>query len=197
LVEPPVWNFGGGTALFVHLNHRISYDVDIFVRSSDVVADLAPNRNATTKRLLGERKYDYPGNYLKLRMDEGEIDFIVASYRTREQPFFEWEFDGRIVKIETPWETIAKKIFFRPSNFKVRDMFDMIAVMARHPDKLADALTEVADKIPLLYDRIRLMAPYYEMEAARDINPTESGARFMTSTVPTDLLTFLKGHILG
>src|SRR3546814_2305706 len=53
LKEPPKWTFGGGTALAVFYEHRISYDVDIFLSNAEAVTDLSPARNPATKALLG------------------------------------------------------------------------------------------------------------------------------------------------
>src|SRR3546814_5482440 len=50
LKEPPKWTFGGGTALAVFYEHRISYDVDIFLSNAEAVTDLSPARNPATKR---------------------------------------------------------------------------------------------------------------------------------------------------
>src|SRR3546814_18377632 len=57
LKEPPKWTFGGGTALAVFYEHRISYDVDIFLSNAEAVTDLSPARNPATKALLGEHGY--------------------------------------------------------------------------------------------------------------------------------------------
>ncbi|HEY9539475.1 MAG TPA: nucleotidyl transferase AbiEii/AbiGii toxin family protein [Kiloniellaceae bacterium] len=84
LKEPPKWTFGGGTALAVFYEHRISYDVDIFLSNAEAVTDLSPARNPATKALLGEHGYQFPGNYLKLELDRGEIDFILGGRRTAE-----------------------------------------------------------------------------------------------------------------
>src|ERR1700716_2522585 len=48
---PGSWTFGGGTALAQILAHRISCDVDIFLDSSTVLKNLAPNINPVTKSL--------------------------------------------------------------------------------------------------------------------------------------------------
>lgn len=48
---PGSWTFGDGTALAQILGHRISYDVDIFLDSSTVLKNLAPNINPVTKSL--------------------------------------------------------------------------------------------------------------------------------------------------
>src|SRR3546814_8339789 len=73
---------GGGTALAVFYEHRISYDVDIFLSNAEAVTDLSPARNPATKALLGEHGYQFPGNYLKLELDRGETDFILGGRRT-------------------------------------------------------------------------------------------------------------------
>jgi len=39
------------------------------------------------------RGYQFPGNYLKLQLESGEIDFIVAGRRTSD-PVQGWEFEG-------------------------------------------------------------------------------------------------------
>ncbi len=74
---PGSWTFGGGTALAQILGHRISYDVDIFLDSSTVLKNLAPNINQVTKSLCDT--WQWPGRYLKLILrDVGEIDFLNA-----------------------------------------------------------------------------------------------------------------------
>src|ERR1700752_3175819 len=117
LKEPPRWSFGGGTSLVVFYDHRISYDVAIFVASSDTLPELSPARNPATKALLAGRSYQFPGNYLKIQLESGEIDFIVAGRRTA-NPVQSWEFEGHAIEIDTPWETAIKKMFYRPSTFK-------------------------------------------------------------------------------
>jgi len=115
-----VWR---GTALAAHFDHRISYDVDIFMPNADWISDLAPNANPKTRALIGDRKYEFPGNYLKLKLDAGEIDFIVASKRTN-QPTQAWDFEGRTIPIETPWEIAATAdrgvAHLKPSTFRGR-----------------------------------------------------------------------------
>src|ERR1700741_817102 len=72
---PGPWTFGGGTALAQILSHRISYGVYIFLDSSTVLKNLAPNMNPATKWLCDT--WQWPGRYLKLILrDIGEIDFL-------------------------------------------------------------------------------------------------------------------------
>ncbi|MBK1836353.1 nucleotidyl transferase AbiEii/AbiGii toxin family protein [Azospirillum sp. YIM B02556] len=191
LPDRPRWSFGGGTALAVQYDHRVSYDIDIFVRDSDVLRDLTPARNATTRALLAGRGFEYPGNYLKLNLEGGEIDFIVAGRRT-ETPTRPWIFDGEEILIETPWEIAIKKIFYRPSSFKIRDLFDLAAVLERDPADLAASLPEVEDRLDKVIDRVERLVPDYAETAASDINPTVGGQRYMTRDAAERALSFLK-----
>src|SRR3546814_17529252 len=84
LKEPPTWTFGGGTALAVFYEHRISYDIDIFLSKADAVSDLSPARNPATKALLGEHGSQFPGKYLKQALDRGEIVLGRETCRERE-----------------------------------------------------------------------------------------------------------------
>lgn len=105
------FSFGGGTALAVHLEHRVSYDIDVFYRSADVFDYYDPNKNAAVKALIEAHRgsWQYLGNYLKLELpDTGEIDIFISKFMT-EMPTSDWSFRQWMVKLETPAEIIAKK----------------------------------------------------------------------------------------
>jgi len=138
-LETP-WTLGGGTALFLSLNHRVSYDIDIFLEDPRGLKTIAGNPR--TKRI--SKDWQFPGNYLKLIRQEGEIDFILAAYIT-ENPFFCYDFKGTQVNVETPVEVIAKKIRYRGSNFTIRDTFDFALAVEHDPnlmEKLRRAITQ-------------------------------------------------------
>jgi hypothetical protein len=189
LEEKPRWSFGGGTSLAVFYDHRISYDIDIFVSSSDTLTELSPAGNPATKALLAGRS-QFPGNYLKFQLESGEIDFIVAGRRTT-NPVQSWEFEGRAIDIDTPWETAIKKMFYRPSTFKVRDAFDLAAVVDHHAEQLRSQLIVVEDRLDKLIDRLDALAAAYESLAIDDINPTESGTKYATGEAIQSAILFL------
>jgi hypothetical protein len=191
LTEEVRWSFGGGTALAVHLDHRMSYDVDIFMSNSDWVSDLAPNANPKTRAVIGDRKYEFPGGYLKLKLDAGEIDFIVGSKRTG-QPTQPWDFEGRTILIETPWEIAIKKLFYRPSNFKVRDIFDLAAIIEVDGERLSSFLPVVAERLDKAIDRIDALLDKYEDMARTDVNPTQRGRKYATRAAAQSVLDFLR-----
>ena len=190
LSENPEWTFGGGTSLAVHYDHRTSYDIDVFVRTAQVLTDLSPNKNSATKALLSDRPYQFTGNYLKLELDAGEIDFIIGGNRT-DEPTQRWKIEDRTILIETPWETAIKKIFYRPSTFKIRDVFDLAAVIDHHGNRMRSSLPEIADRLDKLIDRIEALAPVYEKAAKDDVNPTEAGLKYMRADAVHAVLDFL------
>ena len=72
----PKWVLGGGTALMIHAEHRVSKDIDAFIDDSQYLTLLSP-------RLVGDEvweseAYAEAANHLRLIYPEGEIDFIVA-----------------------------------------------------------------------------------------------------------------------
>lgn len=145
--------------------------------------------------MLGGRPHEYPGNYLKLVFAEGEIDFIAAGRRT-DDAVMDWSFEGRAVPLETPWEIAVKKMFHRPSNFKIRDVFDLAAVIDHHPQQLKAVLPEVADRAPRLIDRIDLLRSVYEAQANSDVQPTPTGQKYATAGAIDEVLRFLRTELL-
>jgi hypothetical protein len=159
--------------------------------NADWISDLAPNANPKTRALIGDRKYEFPGNYLKLKLDAGEIDFIVASKRTN-QPTQAWDFEGRTIPIETPWEVGIKKLFYRPSNFKVRDIFDLAAIIEADRKKLSSFLHLVAERLDKAIDRIDALLDRYEEMARTEVYPTERGRKYATRAAAEGVLDFLQ-----
>lgn len=123
-------------------------------------------------------------------MGRGEIDFIVASSRTNESTR-PWNFEGRKIALETPWETAIKKIFYRSSTFKVRDVFDLAAVIDHHAAELRQNLKEVEDRLERLMDRLDAMAQSYANAAVNDINSTELGRKYLTSEAVDSVISLV------
>lgn len=124
------WSFGGGTAMRLFFDHRESNDIDIFVTDAYLVSGLSPRLNDTTERLTAN--YTEQSNFLKLRFPEGEVDFILGG-RISDEPYVSREVRGRVVKVETPLEIVAKKCFYRPDTFNARDVFDLAVLIEREP----------------------------------------------------------------
>lgn len=140
------WSFGGGTALMLQIDHRESFDVDIFVDDPQVLPYLNPQTQEFTLDVNPDA-YSFDGTHaLKIVFDSiGEIDFIVASNLTLE-PVKKTLIRGQKVDLETPAEIIAKKIFYRGASMQPRDMFDIACVLQNtHDNALIHSLQPFKD----------------------------------------------------
>ncbi len=122
------WSFGGGTALMLQIDHRESFDVDIFIDDPQVLPFLNPWTQGYTLSLTPDG-YQFDGTRaLKVVFEKmGEVDFICAAGLTA-SPTRAAKVRGRNIQLETPAEIIAKKICYRGASMQPRDMFDMACV---------------------------------------------------------------------
>lgn len=118
------WEIGGGTVLAHYFNHRLSKDIDIFIPDIQFLGELSPRFNASTEDALD---YIETGNFISLTFPEGKVDFIagaqVSSFKPQKQEFF-----GHAVYLEDPVEIVSKKLFYRGTYLKPRDLFDLAVV---------------------------------------------------------------------
>ena len=70
----PEWILGGGTALMLHADHRLSKDIDAFIDDPQYLGIMSPD----VTDVWDCRTWDKAAHYLKLGYAEGEIDFIVS-----------------------------------------------------------------------------------------------------------------------
>ncbi len=131
------WSFGGGTALMLKYRHRVSKDIDIFLRDPQFIGHVSPRLSPAAEAVTDQ--YEEGGEWVKLRLPGGEIDFIGTGWLTT-TPFQPEEVMGRVVNVETPAEIIAKKVRYRAHTFKARDLFDLATVL----DKAPEAIHEIA-----------------------------------------------------
>jgi hypothetical protein len=122
------WTFGGGTALMLQIGHRDSFDIDIFIDDPQLLSYLHPQ---TQNFSLQPMPDDYTSDGTKalkiIFAHIGEIDFICAASLTDEPASFA-NVRGRLVKLETPTEIIARKICYRGASMQPRDIFDLACV---------------------------------------------------------------------
>jgi hypothetical protein len=141
-----VWTFGGGTALMLHINHRESRDVDIFLPDPQLLALLDPQKNDFEFEV---RPTDYRGDgarFLRLAFETGEIDFIVAPTLTS-SPTAQVAVEGETVLLESIPEIITKKIYHRGSSIMPRDIFDIAAAAEQHEDSVVKELRSYRDEV--------------------------------------------------
>lgn len=150
-----VWALGGGTAMFIQINHRVSYDIDIFFEYTGAIREIA--KNPKIKEV--SQQIQFPGNYLKIERDEGEIDFISAM-NVVDNPHIPYKFCNRQIYIEKIEEIIAKKIKFRGSSFTYRDVFDLSSVLLKYDPHILHKLYEnefLKTEIDNVYKKIKTL----------------------------------------
>lgn len=118
---------GGGTRLMLALDHRISDDIDLFIRDPQWIGYLSPRLNDRFESVV--TGYEESASALKLRCPAGEIDFIVSMSLLGLPDEFAAEVSFALEPIE---EVLAKKLFYRGWALTPRDLFDWRAVTRRH-----------------------------------------------------------------
>jgi len=122
------WTFGGGTALMLQINHRESFDIDIFIDDPQVLPYLNPTTQGYTLQVNPDEYVSDGTHALKIVFAGiGEIDFICAPSLTND-PTSRVAVRGIQVDLETPGEIIAKKVHYRGSSLQPRDMFDIACI---------------------------------------------------------------------
>lgn len=138
----------------LHLDHRDSRDVDLFLGDPHYITFFSPRLNATAESLT--TNYVEQSNFLKLSFPEGEIDFVVAPNLTPD-PTVTMPLEGRAIRVERPAEILAKKVFYRADQLRARDVFDIACVLRREPAVFREIGAFVAPKADAL--RARLAHP--------------------------------------
>lgn len=116
------------------LEHRISHDIDLFMRDPQWIGYITPRLNDRVGAVVSD--YEEAADYIKLNLPEGEIDFIVrgsllglpdeASHETS-------------LPLEPVAEVLAKKLFYRGYALTPRDLFDWWAVEKLMPERVPKA----------------------------------------------------------
>lgn len=142
---PP--RLGGGIRLMLEYRHRISNDVDLFVRDAQWLIHFSPR----THRQFGAdiQSFEESGSALTLNSKIGQIRLNVAQSLLYEMP--ETSRDS-VFALDTCAEVIAKKLFYRGELLTCQDLFDWMTVTGAEPD-----LTQKLSRAGLLRG-IRLLA---------------------------------------
>jgi hypothetical protein len=132
---------GGGTRLMLAMEHRISDDIDLFIRDPQWIGFLTPRLNDSFEHLVNA--YDEGATSLKLKLAEGEIDFIVGMSLLGLPA--EHSLDSQF-SLEPVAEVLAKKLFYRGWALTPRDLFDWWSIETKLPQELTHA-QQLADLI--------------------------------------------------
>jgi hypothetical protein len=93
---PIEFTLGGGTMLMRRYRHRLSKDLDLFVRDVSIIRALSPRTNSLTADLFPD--YEESSNAIKFTFGMSDVDVIAAPSLT--QPAFrESRVAGRMLRI--------------------------------------------------------------------------------------------------
>lgn len=125
---------------------------------------------------------------MKLRCDEGAIDFIVAPDLTTpaHEPL---AVDGEHLVAETPVEIVTKKAFYLAVDLRPRDLFDLAVVIEHVGDGMAPAARVLATKRDVLRERLDILARRWVESAAAEIAVLPAGR---VSVRPRTALPYLQ-----
>jgi len=133
--------------MMLQINHRESRDVDIFLSDPQFLSFLDPQKRDFQFEI---QPTDYDGDgasFQKLAFEGiGEIDFILGHAMTP-SPTIETTVEGEATLLETIPEIITKKIYYRGSGIKPRDIFDIAAAAEQHADSVIEALRSYRSEV--------------------------------------------------
>ncbi|MDP2015620.1 nucleotidyl transferase AbiEii/AbiGii toxin family protein [Hydrogenophaga sp.] len=176
-ISNPFWTFGGGTVLMLRYRHRLSKDIDIFVPDPQYLGFVSPRLSQVAEGITPDY-VEGPG-YVKLLRPEGEIDF-VASPNLTAHAYEEWNFLGRMIRVETSTEIVAKKLWHRGDRATARDLFDLSLVIEREPGALSTAATYLTRHrgvfVQQLHQRQAVLRAQFEEIQTLDYRPTYDDA---------------------
>jgi hypothetical protein len=154
----PDWILGGGTALMLHSDHRLSKDIDAFINDPQYLGIMSPD----VTDVWNCRTWDKAAHYLKLEYAEGEIDFIVSGPLSDLATTFHeidlTDLPARrkiTIEIEHPAEIALKKMHYRPTTLKSRDIFDIAVADSIDHEALVSNLKKISNRKKALIKRMR------------------------------------------
>ncbi len=141
--------FGGGTALAIYyFQHRLSFDIDLFVTDVQVLNYLSPKHWIEETNSFNNSKYIDLSNHIRVleKKNNIKVDVLVTQDASTDyllddsRAIFSSE-----VYVESIEDIIAKKIVYRRNDNLTRDIID-IAISIKHADNILEKLF-VAEKI--------------------------------------------------
>lgn len=168
-VGAPEVAMGGGAVLMMRMRHRLSRDIDLFMRDAQWLARLTPRLNDRIAAIV--RDYSEQANSIKLVLPEGDIDFIVAGRVTEASADETLDFGGHTIMLEATEEILAKKLYYRAGLLKPRDVFDLVAAARVFPSAAEAAVEASASRRQAQLKRLEALAAAPPDQLLRDIAP--------------------------
>ena len=149
--------------------HRLSKDIDLFTYDAQWLSLVNPRLNGKAASLAAA--YQETANAIKITTARGDIDFIVAADVLQKMTRGVMKLGGRDITVDPPSEILAKKLFYRASMFRARDVYDVSAAIDLHPKVAAKAVAATLARRSLLKARLEALRAVPESELLEGIIP--------------------------
>jgi len=141
--------FGGGTALAIYyFQHRLSFDIDLFVTDVQILNYLSPKHWIEETANFNSSKYIDLSNHIRVleKRNNIKVDVLVSQGASSEFLLDDSkDLFCETVYVESAEDIIAKKIVYRRNDNLTRDIID-IAIAINHADNILERLY-LAEKI--------------------------------------------------
>jgi hypothetical protein len=120
--------------MMLHHRHRLSKDIDIFLGDPQWLGYFNPDISDLAEEVCLDSIAT--SGFVKLYLEGGEIDFIVAG-SVSACPTHQESILARDMHVETTTEIVGKKLLYRSDAFTARDLFDLSVALSHDPEGLA------------------------------------------------------------
>lgn len=138
--------FGGGTALAIYyFQHRLSFDIDLFVTDAQLINYLSPKHWIEEATAFNSDSYMDIANHIRVlyRQNNIKVDILVAQDFTGKCLVDDSkELFNDVVYVESIEDIIAKKIVYRRKDNLTRDIID-IAIAIEYADNVLRRLFDL------------------------------------------------------
>jgi predicted nucleotidyltransferase component of viral defense system len=136
--------FGGGTALAIYyFQHRLSFDIDLFVTDVQVLNYLSPKHWIDDTENFNSIKYIDLANHIRVleRKNNIKVDILVTQSSSSKYLLDNSKtiFNSDIY-VESIEDIIAKKIVYRANDNLTRDIIDIAIAITKEDDFLSNML---------------------------------------------------------
>ena len=137
--------FGGGTALAIYyFQHRLSFDIDLFVTDVQILNYLSPKHWIDETNKFNTSKYIDLSNHIRVLEKKNNIKVDVLVSQSASSDYFldnSKDIFCSDVYIESIEDIIAKKIVYRRNDNLTRDIID-IAIAIKLKDEILHNMLE-------------------------------------------------------
>jgi hypothetical protein len=149
---------------------------------------VSPRLNEVAESISND--YSELSNFVKIKVRDREIDFIVAPNISGIQPE-KMAIDDLLINVERPEEIIAKKFFYRTESLKIRDFVDLYMVLKdpERKDRTIRILRELLKKKKsILLKRVNFLRENLSQEELQKLS--------LKKEVPFDFIDYCLGQLL-